>query len=125
MFEVVWELAGATEVTIRLHGGRGGHSGIDIHRPDNVNALKVMSELDMLIPQGVVKRNERGVVTSINAGLVEGGVAINAIARRPGFPTWYGPPSGRRRKLSSGRFERRSLAWSGNTAAFRKNFGSK
>ena len=80
VFEVVWELAGATEVTIRLHGGRGGHSGIDIHRPDNVNALKVMSELDMLIPQGVVKRNERGVVTSINAGLVEGGVAINAIA---------------------------------------------
>jgi tripeptide aminopeptidase len=80
LFEVVWELAGATEVTVRAHSGRGGHSGVDIHRPDNVNAIKVLSEIDVRIPQGVVKRNERGVVTSINAGLIEGGQAKNAIA---------------------------------------------
>ncbi len=80
LFEMIWELAGATEVTIRPHGARGGHSGVDIHRPDNVNAIKVMSEIDVRIPQGVVKRNARGVVISINAGLAEGGTAKNAIA---------------------------------------------
>ncbi len=80
LYEVVWELAGATEVTIRPRGARGGHSGVDIHRRDNVNAIKVMSEIDVRIPQGVVKKNARGVVTSINAGLAEGGTAKNAIA---------------------------------------------
>ena len=80
LYEAVWELAGATEVTIRPHGARGGHSGVDIHRQDNVNAIKVMSEIDVRIPQGVVKKNARGVVTSINAGLAEGGTAKNAIA---------------------------------------------
>lgn len=80
LYQVVWELASATRVAIRLHGARGGHSGVDIDRPDNVNAVKVMSEIDALIPQGVIKRNERGVVASINAGLAEGGTAPNVIA---------------------------------------------
>ncbi len=80
LFEVVWELAGATEVIVRARGARGGHSGVDIHRPDNINAIKVISEIDARIPQGVVERNARGIVTSINAGLAEGGTAKNAIA---------------------------------------------
>ena len=80
LYEVVWELAGGAEVVIRPHGARGGHSGLDIHRPDNVNAIKVLSEIDQQVPQGVVVKNERGVVLSINAGLIEGGTARNAIA---------------------------------------------
>ncbi|MBI2132199.1 MAG: M20/M25/M40 family metallo-hydrolase [Candidatus Tectomicrobia bacterium] len=80
LYEVVWELAGGAEVVVRPHGARGGHSGLDIHRPDNVNAIKVLTEIDQQVPQGVVKKNERGVVLSINAGLIEGGTARNAIA---------------------------------------------
>lgn len=80
LFEIVWELASTTEVTIWLRGARGGHSGVDIDHPDNINAIKVLSEIDVRIPQGVVKRNERGVIASINAGLVEGGSATNVIA---------------------------------------------
>lgn len=80
LYEVVWELAGGAEVVIRAHGSRGGHSGLDIHRPDNVNAIKVLTEIDREIPQGVVEKSERGVVLSINAGLIEGGTARNAIA---------------------------------------------
>jgi di/tripeptidase len=80
LYEVTWELASTTEVMIALHGARGGHSGVDIDKPDNINAIKVMSELDSLIPQGVVEKNDRGIVTSINAGLTEGGSAGNVIA---------------------------------------------
>ncbi|MEE9275703.1 MAG: M20/M25/M40 family metallo-hydrolase [bacterium] len=80
LYEVVWELAGATVVTVRAHGARGGHSGMDIDRPGNVNAIKVLSGIDVQIPQGVLERSARGVIASINAGLVEGGSAMNAIA---------------------------------------------
>lgn len=80
LFEVIWQLAGTTGVTIRIHGGRGGHSGTDIDRPDNINAIKVMSEIDVLIPQGVIEKNETGIISSINAGLTEGGTAANVIA---------------------------------------------
>ena len=45
-----------------------------------MNAIKVLSEIDQQVPQGVIRRNERGVITSINAGLIEGGTARNAIA---------------------------------------------
>jgi acetylornithine deacetylase/succinyl-diaminopimelate desuccinylase-like protein len=63
------EGAGFTNLYIKVHGGKGGHSGINIQDKDRINAIKVLSELDTLIPQGVFKEDERGVVTSINAGV--------------------------------------------------------
>jgi len=69
------EGAGFTNVYVKVHGGKGGHSGINIHDKNRINAIKVLSELDNLIPQGVYKADERGVVTSINAGVSVGGTA--------------------------------------------------
>ena len=39
-----------------------------------------MSEVDSLIPQGVIKRDQDQIITSINAGLASGGTATNVIA---------------------------------------------
>jgi len=69
------EGAGFTNVYIRVHSGKGGHSGINISERTRINAIKVLSELDSQIPQGVYKEDERGVVTSINAGVSIGGTA--------------------------------------------------
>jgi len=69
------EGAGFTNVYVKVHGGKGGHSGINIQDKNRINAIKVLSELDTLIPQGVYKADERGVVTSINAGVSVGGTA--------------------------------------------------
>ena len=80
LYEIIWRLASTTEVTIKIHGARGGHSGEEIDRPDNINAIKVMSEVDSLIPQGVIKRGQDEIITSINAGLASGGTAANVIA---------------------------------------------
>ncbi len=65
--------AGYTNIFIKVHSGKGGHSGIDIADTTRVNALKVLSELDCSIPQGVYKKDETGVITSINAASFIGG----------------------------------------------------
>jgi len=80
LYEIIWKLASTIEVMIKIHGARGGHSGEEIDRPDNINAIKVMSEVDSLIPQGVIKRGQDEVIVSINAGLASGGTAENVIA---------------------------------------------
>lgn len=80
LYEIIWRLASTTEVTIKIHGARGGHSGEEIDRPDNINAIKVMSEVDSLIPQGVIRHDKDQVITSINAGIASGGTAANVIA---------------------------------------------
>lgn len=67
--------SGYTNIYIKVYGGKGGHSGIDISDETRVNAIKVMSELDCLIPQGVYKTGDKGVVTSINAASNIGGTA--------------------------------------------------
>lgn len=67
--------AGYTNIFIKIHSGKGGHSGIDIADMTRVNALKVLSELDCMIPQGVYKEDETGVITSINAASFIGGSA--------------------------------------------------
>lgn len=68
------EGAGFTNIYIVIHDGKGGHSGINIHEPDRVSAIKVLGEIISRIPQGVYKADpEKGVITSINAGLCEGG----------------------------------------------------
>ncbi|MDD3012496.1 MAG: M20/M25/M40 family metallo-hydrolase [Candidatus Gastranaerophilales bacterium] len=74
------EGAGFTNVYIKVHGGKGGHSGINIQDKNRINAIKILSELDTLIPQGVYKADERGVVTSINAGVSVGGTAGISVA---------------------------------------------
>lgn len=74
--ELDCEGAGFTNVYIKVHGGKGGHSGINIHDKTRINAIKVLSEIDSQIPQGVFKKDEKGVITSINAGVISGG-AVN------------------------------------------------
>lgn len=78
------EGAGFTNVYIKVSKGKGGHSGMNISDKTRLNAIKVLSELDSKIPQGVYKQDERGVVTSINAGGSIGGstgVAISEIIK--------------------------------------------
>lgn len=78
--ELDCEGAGFTNVYIKVHGGKGGHSGINIHDKARVSAIKVLSELDSLIPQGVFKGSEAGTITSINAGVISGGAVNTFIA---------------------------------------------
>ena len=69
------EGASFTNIYIKVHKGKGGHSGINIDDTTRVSAVKIISELDSQIPQGVWKQDERGVITSINAGVIVGGSA--------------------------------------------------
>ena len=72
--ELDCEGAGFTNVQIKIYKGRGGHSGINIHEKSRISAIKVLSELDSKIPQGVYKFEQgKGVITSINAGVCTGG----------------------------------------------------
>ncbi|HSA06630.1 MAG TPA: M20/M25/M40 family metallo-hydrolase [Candidatus Gastranaerophilales bacterium] len=73
--------AGFTDVYIKIHQGKGGHSGINIHEKDRISAIKVLSELDSMIPQGVYKYNSQNeVITSINAGVCIGGTADTCLS---------------------------------------------
>ncbi len=75
------EGAGFTNVYVSVVDGIGGHSGINIHDKNRVNAIKVLSEVDCLIPQGVYKQHPtKGVITSINAGVAIGGTANTYIS---------------------------------------------
>jgi tripeptide aminopeptidase len=78
--ELDTEGAGFTNVYVTIHSGKGGHSGINIADVKRINAIKVLSEFDVKIPQGVYKQDERGVITSINAGTAVGGTAGTCIA---------------------------------------------
>lgn len=79
-----FQIAGAsyTKLTINIKALKGGHSGIDIDDETRLNAAKLIAELVNDIPQGVYKKDEFGVVTSINLGVIIGGgveTAINSI----------------------------------------------
>jgi len=70
------EGAGFTNVYVKVHSGKGGHSGINIHEEERVSAIKVLAEFASKIPQGVYKPHpKKGVITSINAGVCMGGSA--------------------------------------------------
>lgn len=73
--EVDVEGAGFTNIYVKANGGKGGHSGIDIGDKSRISAIKVITEIDSQIPQGVFHQNETGVITSINAGAIFGGSA--------------------------------------------------
>lgn len=57
----------------------GGHSGIDIHEKNRLNAAKLIAELISKIPQGVFYKDETGTITSINLGtIIAGNIQNNA-----------------------------------------------
>lgn len=75
------EGASFTNVYVKIYDGKGGHSGINIQDKTRINAIKVLSEFDSKIPQGVYKQDpQRGVITSINAGVALGGSANTSIS---------------------------------------------
>lgn len=51
----------------------GGHSGIDIHEKNRLNAAKLIAELIIKIPQGVFYSDNTGTITSINIGTIIAG----------------------------------------------------
>jgi len=69
------EGASFTNLTVSVIEGKSGHSGIDIHDETRISANKVLGEIISVIPQGVYKKNELGVITSINSGAIIGGSA--------------------------------------------------
>ncbi len=75
------QIAGAsyTKLVINVKGLKGGHSGIDIDDKTRLNAAKLVAELVSEIPQGVYKKDELGVITSINLGVIIGGGIETAI----------------------------------------------
>lgn len=75
------QIAGAsyTKLVVNVKALKGGHSGIDIDDNTRLNAAKLIAELTNIIPQGVYKKDEFGVVTSINLGMIIGGGIETAI----------------------------------------------
>lgn len=82
------QISGAdyTNLTVYVTGLKGGHSGIDIDDKTRVNAAKLIAEVVSEIPQGVYKKDNYGVVTSINLGVIAGGgvdTALNELKENP------------------------------------------
>ena len=75
------QIAGAsyTKLVVNVKGLKGGHSGIDIDDKTRLNAAKLIAELAEKIPQGVYKKDDFGVVTSINLGVIVGGGIETAV----------------------------------------------
>lgn len=75
------QISGAdyTKLTINVEALKGGHSGIDIDDKTRLNAAKLIAELVNELPQGVYHKDEYGVVTSINLGVIVGGGIQTAI----------------------------------------------
>ena len=73
--------ASYTKLTLKVDAFLGGHSGIDITDEERLNAIKLISELICQIPQGAYKKDELGVITSINVGAVVGGGIESSIPR--------------------------------------------
>jgi di/tripeptidase len=71
--EVLISGAGYTNVSIEVRGIKGGHSGNDIADTTRVNAAKLLADIISDIPQGVYKKDDEGVITSINLGVILGG----------------------------------------------------
>lgn len=59
----------------------GGHSGIDIHEKNRLNAAKLICDLSSKIPQGVFYEDETGTITSINLGTIIGGNIQNTVTK--------------------------------------------
>ena len=75
------QISGAsyTKLIVNVTAFKGGHSGIDIDDKTRLNAAKLLAELVNDIPQGVYKKDEFGVITSINLGVIIGGGIETAV----------------------------------------------
>lgn len=73
--------ASFTKLTLNVNAFLGGHSGIDIADEKRLNAVKLLAELLNEIPQGVYKKDDLGVVTSINLGAAIGGGIESAVSK--------------------------------------------
>ena len=75
------QISGAnySKLAIHVDALKGGHSGIDIDDKTRLNSAKLVAELVNKIPQGVYHKDEYGVVTSINLGVIVGGGIHTAI----------------------------------------------
>ena len=71
--------AGYLKLTVSLKTPYGGHSGLDIADEKRLNAAKMLAEIVEKIPQGVYKKDETGIITSINLGSIIGGGVENAL----------------------------------------------
>lgn len=71
--------ASYTNALLKVKTPFGGHSGIDIHEKNRLNAAKLIAELISSIPQGVFYADETGTITSINLGTVIGGNIQNTV----------------------------------------------
>lgn len=71
--------AGYYNLKLKVETFKGGHSGIDIDDIERLNATKLITELISKIPQGVLKKDKTGVITSINIGAIISGGVNNAI----------------------------------------------
>lgn len=71
--------ASYTNAILKVKTPFGGHSGIDIHEKNRLNAAKLIAELISDIPQGVCHSDETGTITSINLGTVIGGNIQNTV----------------------------------------------
>ena len=67
------------KLSVNVEALKGGHSGINIDDNTRLNAAKLIAELVNEIPQGVYHKDEYGVVTSINLGVIVGGGIHTAI----------------------------------------------
>ena len=73
--------AGYTNAFLSVKTFKSGHSGIDIGDKNRLNAVKLIAELVSEIPQGVIKQDESGTITSINIGTIIGGGVDSAISK--------------------------------------------
>lgn len=73
--------ASYTNAVLKVSQTKGGHSGIDIHEKDRLNAAKLIAELICKIPQGVFYSDGTGTITSINLGTVIGGNIQNTAVK--------------------------------------------
>jgi len=75
------QISGAsyTKLVVNVKALKGGHSGIDIDDKTRLNAAKLIAELVNEIPQGVYKKDDFGVITSINLGVILGGGIETAV----------------------------------------------
>ena len=73
--------ASYTNAILKVTTKYGGHSGIDIHDEQRLNAAKLIAELVLKIPQGVFYSDETGTITSINLGTIIGGNIQNTVTK--------------------------------------------
>lgn len=73
--------ASYTNAYLKVTTNYGGHSGLDIHDSNRLNAAKLIAEIICNIPQGVFYADETGTITSINLGTVIGGNIQNTVCK--------------------------------------------